>query len=96
MTNEIPKPSPRPHASLTATPPADTRAGFHVREARRILTAEVPEASSDGDEQLLYLAAISHALTSLAFTQLNPPPRRRPRQCASQGGPTTGPKVVTR
>lgn len=56
-----------------------TRATHHAREATRWLhftdTTTDPEAAADAA-----LLAQAHALTSMAWTQLNPP-GRRPREC---------------
>ena len=73
------QPRPRP----PVTDPAGT-AGYLAREARRQIDLARDPATTSDDRELYLLDAQACALTSLAFTQLNPPARkwrdRAPRQ----------------
>lgn len=78
--NTTPKPGPLPEPLRYAA-----QAGYHARKAAEYLALSesvVAGDETDGSVESAALAAVlaqSYALTSLAFTQLNPPPRRRNR-----------------
>ena len=65
--------TPKPHPPTTDP----VRQGeFHAREARRRLDLARAADTTADDRELHLLDAIASALVSLAFIQLNPPPRR--------------------
>jgi hypothetical protein len=83
--NTTPKPGPLPDALRYAA-----QAGYHARKASEYLAitdglahgadaAELATGDAAEDAAFVSMLAQAHALTSLAFTQLNPPARRRNR-----------------
>lgn len=77
MSTDAPKPGPHLSPSTPHYPPYRELAKQHATAANVILADQGQEVA---DPELLdYLAAIAHALTSIAFTELAPPARYRPR-----------------
>ena len=77
MSTNVPKPGPHLSQSSTHYPPYRDLAKQHVTAANSILAEPV---DGEAEPELLdYLAAIAHALTAIAFTEMAPPARYRPR-----------------
>ena len=55
-----------------------SKAGFHAREASRLLASLVNFSEVCDEADATVQLATAHALTSLAWVQQSPPARRRP------------------
>lgn len=70
--------SPKPGTPATGPIDFPRAAVWHAKAAKIDLDgADADETSAPAELTLTYLSAIAHALTSLAFSELSPPSRRK-------------------